>query len=107
MTDFNSTTPSAPVPPLDLKESWMVDSPWHKENTPPAGVPSRSFCWPEALDKAAAWGYQQALPERQELAAVLLSLAHFCGASPLDGALDMEQLAHAWAERLRGGGGNV
>jgi hypothetical protein len=44
------------------------------------------------------------LQERRELAAALFNLAHFCGASPLDGALDMERLARTWADRLYGEG---
>jgi hypothetical protein len=60
-------------------------------------------------DKAAAWGWEQAIPEREELAGLLNELLNEIqyGVDVCDLTLDSDTLiarARAAAERLRGGG---
>jgi Mn-dependent DtxR family transcriptional regulator len=66
-------------------------------------------------DKAAAWGYEQAIPEREELAALLQELApqvaELANLLARDGFINhsrgvygLADRARAAAERLRGGG---
>jgi hypothetical protein len=91
--------PGAPVPPDDLKAEWL--------KTP---TPGPVFCMDAPLDAAAAWGYAQAIPEREKLAALLTkahdSLRH-CGYNthPQVGQslLALAAECHAATERLGGG----
>jgi hypothetical protein len=93
-----------PVPPDELKEKWLDE--WDSDSCPP--VP---FVCPEPTDmawffsdRAAAWGYAQAIPEREELAELLARLAdelhsQTCLYEGYSHPLVLE--ARAAAERLR------
>jgi hypothetical protein len=68
----NPTTPGAPVPPDELIDTfyfdWYHSIPFTKaelRNTP------GSSCRHDLAKHFAAWGYAQAIPERQELAELL------------------------------------
>jgi hypothetical protein len=91
-----------PVPPDALK--WQ----WYQRRT------GTEF---EDMDLAAAWGWEQAIPERKELVQLMIDLANendewqranelfLDGGSIRAGWLaDLSDQARAAAERLRGGG---
>jgi hypothetical protein len=73
---MTNPTPGAPVPPDKLREQWIEDA---KSQTvvacygSPIRVPSLNivgYC----IDRAAAWGYAQAMQERAELEAAILAI---------------------------------
>jgi hypothetical protein len=104
-----TTEHAPPVPPDDLKEKWLDE--WESDSCPV--VP---FVCPEPTDmawffsdRAAAWGWEQAIPEREELAELIGDLLYEvehaeanCGLLLDDTTLTAR--ARAAAERLRGGG---
>ena len=98
----NPTTPGAPVPPDELKVEWLSIL-----------TPGPVICMDAPLDAAAAWGYAQAMQERQELAVLLrrsikIAEAWAFECSPSTAALNQldrhADQARAAVERLRGGG---
>ena len=104
MTD-PTPTPGAPVPSDDLIVDWLDD---HIKATEGVGSHHRYIA-----HKAAAWGYAQAMQDRQKSAEIITSL--MLAASELDlwtdsskvhGSEDFSGLldrARTWATRLRGG----
>ena len=93
-------TPGTPVPPDELIDAWSDDYP------PPQWNEHR-----EIADKAASWGYTQAIPERAELIRLLTDSANVAESyaaqsSPSYGTVALDQHAkkcRAAAERLGGG----
>jgi hypothetical protein len=107
-----SATPGTLVPPDELIDEWVVT---HMRHGPFSKTSINN-----AAHQAAAWGYQQALSERQELAELLTELADeimeesrsISDANDSETAVyvakldDLEACARTWAERLMGGNNN-
>jgi hypothetical protein len=98
------TEHAPPVPPDDLRARWFMDC-----------ASGEKFNTRRHADKAAAWGWEQAMQEREELAGIideLLQFTHEClmhgDVIPVDEPgeetfSDFLARARAAAERLRGG----
>jgi hypothetical protein len=88
-------TPNAPVPPDELMAQW-----W-SEDVPVEPRWSRHMAM-----RGAAWGWEQAIPEREELAGLLMEADSVieCHVDHHDPDYAVRQLLRAAAERLREGG---
>ena len=102
-----TTTPGTPVPPDELMDHLYADAAKLGESVDEYVI----------AEHFAAWGYAQAIPEREELAGLLRSLSIHCDhyAASLQGqspayanwaqqTRDDAARARAAAERLGGGG---
>ena len=100
--DQQQPTPGAPVPPDDL----ATFTEWFRRNYPGPDTIIHKPEWhaPKVFRAAQHAINAQAIPEREKLIQLLNDLAWFIGESPLEGALEMQNIALAAAERLRGGG---
>jgi hypothetical protein len=96
---MTAPTPSAPVPPDDLRARWFMDC-----------ASGEFFNTMRHADKAAAWGWEQAIPEREDLATLLMELAKYLEIPDIELGIipsknrKLADRARAAAERLRGGG---
>jgi len=86
-----------PVPPDKLTARWNDE---YKRLPYSARFPSGTFS-KYVAHQAAAWGWEQAIPEREELAGLLMELSDEAKA---DGLHALSARTRAAAERLRGGG---
>jgi len=97
-----------PVPPRELRAQWINDCPILSPGATGGPMLRIGTDWTGALNKAAAWGWEQAIPEREELAGLLDELAGalhgYSILHPTHCADVQSQRARAAAERLRGGG---
>jgi len=104
-------TPGTPVPSDELREQWIENA---KSQTvvacygSPIRIPSPNIAG-YCINKAADWGYDQAMQDRAVLRLLLNELLDEVqyAVDNCELALDSETLidrARAWAERLGGGG---
>jgi len=96
------TKPTPPVPPDELIAEWEDEYgrlPYSASF--PCGTASKYVA-----RQAAAWGRDQAIPEREELAGLLMEADSVieCHVDHHDPDYAVRQLLRAAAERLRGGG---
>ena len=100
---MTNPTPGAPVPPDHLVRLWSDEHDYKKH---------RLHTWYIA-EKAAAWGYKQAMPERRELRELLNTVAgllrEHADTLAVDGfsgeaeaGYEVADRARDWAERLGG-----
>jgi len=95
-----------PVPPRELRAQWINDCPILSPGATGGPMLRIGTDWTIVNNKAAAWGWEQAIPEREELAGLLerawSAIDFHVDHNEPDFALRDE--LRAAAERLRGGG---
>jgi hypothetical protein len=119
MTD--PTTPGTPVPPDELRSRWINDSAILSPGATGGPMLRIGTDWKIVVNKAAAWGYAQAMQEREELAIEAYQSGYARGHNDtVEGCYNLaaesepeaaeeviaelvEDRARAAAERLRGG----
>jgi hypothetical protein len=93
---LTTTKPTPPVPPDDLRARWFMDC-----------ASGEKFNTRRHADKAATWGWEQAIPEREELesayADAISALRYIEQQHGRLYGVGWDRL-YAAAERLRGGG---
>jgi len=108
------TKPRPPVPPRELRAQWINDCPILSPGATGGPMLRIGTDWKIVNNKAAAWGWEQAIPEREELAGLLQELTPqvtelanlLAGDGFTNDAQSVYELAdraRAAAERLRGG----
>jgi hypothetical protein len=95
---MTKTTP--PVPPDDLIAKWDDEY----ERLPYSASFPRRTGSKYVARQAAAWGWEQSIPEREELAGLLMEMAETLGRWERLSSSPLQDRARAAAERLRGGG---
>ena len=95
-----------PVPPRELRAQWINDCPILSPGATGGPMLRIGTDWTGVSNKAAAWGWEQAIPEREELAGLLMEADSVieCHVDHHDPDYAVRQLLRAAAERLRGGG---